>query len=68
VAIQRRIFTREFKLAAVERLGSTSLARVARELELNEKVLRRWKKEFQLNPSSVFGKWKRQAPEPRSRS
>ena len=54
MALRRRTFTREFKLAAIEQLGSKTLARVARELELDEKVLRRWKKEFQLNPSAAF--------------
>ncbi len=54
MALRRRTFTREFKLAAVEQLGSKPLARLARELELDAKVLRRWKKEFQLNPSAAF--------------
>jgi transposase-like protein len=55
VAISRRIFTREFKLAAIEEIESgKSLARVARELEVHENVLRRWKQEIQKNPSKAF--------------
>jgi len=55
VAISRRIFSRDFKLAAIEQIESgKSLARVARELELHENVLRRWKQEIQQNPSRAF--------------
>jgi len=55
VAISRRIFSREFKLAAIEQIESgKSLARVARELEVHENVLRRWKQEIQQNPSRAF--------------
>lgn len=55
MAISRRIFSREFKLAAVEQIESgKSLARVARELEVHENVLRRWKQEIQQYPSKAF--------------
>jgi len=55
VAISRRSFTREFKLAAVEQVElGKSLARVAREFEVREDVLRRWKREIQENPSGAF--------------
>ena len=55
MAISRRIFTREFKLAAIEEIESgKSLARVAREIQVHENVLRRWKKEIQENPSRAF--------------
>lgn len=55
MAISRRIFTREFKLTAIEQIESgKSLARVARELEVHENVLRRWKQEIQKNPSKAF--------------
>lgn len=50
----RRTFSREFKLSAVEQLGSKSLARVARELDVNENLVRRWKKEFRLHASAAF--------------
>lgn len=55
MAISRRIFSREFKLAAIEQIESgKSLARVAREMELHENVLRRWKQEIQQYPSKAF--------------
>ena len=55
MAKARRIFSREFKLAAIEQIESgKSLARVARELELHENVLRRWKREIQQYPSRAF--------------
>ncbi len=55
MAISRRIFTREFKLAAIEQIESgKALARVARELEVHENVLRRWKHEIQKYPSRAF--------------
>ena len=55
MAKTRREFTRDFKLAAIEQIESgKSLARVARELELHENVLRRWKKEIKEYPSRAF--------------
>ena len=51
----RRKFTREFKLAAVQMVGSgKSLSRVARELDLHENLLRRWKQEYKAEPSRAF--------------
>lgn len=55
MAISRRNFSREFKLAAIEQIESgKSLARVARELEVHENILRRWKREIKENPSRAF--------------
>ena len=55
MAKPRRIFSREFKLDAIEQIESgKSLARVARELEVHENVLRRWKHEIQQYPSKAF--------------
>lgn len=55
MAITRRKFTREFKLAAIEQIESgKSLARVARELEVHENTLRKWKQALQENPSQAF--------------
>ena len=55
MAISRRVFTREFKLAAIEQIESgKSLARVAREIEVHENVLRRWKQEIQKYPGRAF--------------
>ena len=55
MTISRRKFTSGFKLAAIEQIESgKSLARVARELELHENVLRRWKHEIQQQPGKAF--------------
>jgi len=55
VGLTRRRFTREFKVAAVRMVMSgESLGRVARELELNESVLRRWRREFDRHPQEAF--------------
>lgn len=55
MTISRRKFTSEFKLAAIEQIESgKSLARVSRELELHENVLRRWKHEIQQQPGKAF--------------
>jgi transposase-like protein len=49
------MFTKEFKLAAVQRLerGST-IGEVARALEVNPNVLRRWRREIRQGPGNVF--------------
>ena len=55
MGLTRRRFTREFKVAAVRMVMSgESLGRVARELELNESVLRRWRREFDRHPQEAF--------------
>ena len=55
MAKTRRKFTREFKLAAIEQLESgKSLARAARELEVHENTLRRWKQEYEQHPGQAF--------------
>lgn len=52
---RRRRFSREFKVAAIKQIESgKSLPRVARELELSENVLRRWKRELREHPSRAF--------------
>ena len=55
MGLARRSFTREFKLAALKQLESgKSFARVARELEVHENVLRRWQRELEEHPSKAF--------------
>ena len=51
----RRKFTREMKLAAVQRMeaGSTA-AEVARAFEVNPTVLHRWRREFREGPGNAF--------------
>lgn len=55
MGLSRRKFTREFKLAALERIErGESLAAVARALEVNPNVLQRWRQEFHASPGSAF--------------
>ena len=60
----RRKFTREFKIAAVKRMQSgSSLARIARELEVNPNQLHQWKRQFEDRPNSAFSGEGRRRPE-----
>src|SRR6202166_4649518 len=55
MGLSRRIFTKEFKLAAVRRLEQgVSLGEVARALEVNPNVLHRWRREVRQGPGNVF--------------
>ena len=55
MGLSRRIFTKEFKLAAVQRLEQgVSLGEVARALEVNPNVLHRWRREVRQGPGNVF--------------
>jgi transposase-like protein len=55
MGLWRRIFTKEFKLAAVRRLEQgASLGEVARALEVNPNVLHRWRREVRQGPGNVF--------------
>jgi transposase len=55
MGLSRRIFTKEFKLAAVQRLEQgVSLGEVARALEVNPNVLHRWRREIRQGPGNVF--------------
>ncbi len=55
MATTRRKFTREFKMGAIREVQSgKSIARVAREREVHENVIRKWKKEFERSPSEAF--------------
>jgi transposase len=55
MGLSRRRFTREFKLAAIQRLEQgISIAEVARALEVNPNVLHRWRKEFREGPGNAF--------------
>ena len=51
----RRLFTKEFKLAAVRRLEQgVSMAEASRALEVNPNVLQRWRREFRQGAGNVF--------------
>jgi transposase len=58
MGLSRRMFSKEFKLAAVQRLEQgVSLGEVARALEVNPNVLHRWRREFRQGPGNVSGPW-----------
>ena len=51
----RRVFTREFKVAAVSELKSGKpLSYVARRLEVNPNTLDRWRRELKKQPTKAF--------------
>jgi len=55
MGLSRRRFTREFKLAAIQRLEQgISIAEVARALEVNPNLLHRWRGEFRQGPGNAF--------------
>jgi transposase-like protein len=55
MGLTRRIFTREMKMAAVQRLeNGSSVAEVARAFEVNPNMLHRWRREFREGPGNVF--------------
>src|ERR1035441_9657051 len=55
MGLSRRQFTKEFKLAAIQRLEmGASLAEVARAFEVNPSVLHRWRREVRQGPGNVF--------------
>jgi len=51
--MQRRRFSREFKVEAVRERG-VSAAQAARDLDVHENVLRKWVKEFGSDPVQAF--------------
>ena len=54
--MERRKFSREFKLEAVNLLRDrgVSIVRAARDLDLNHNILRRWLKELDADPKHAF--------------
>ena len=55
MVMSRRVFTREFKLAALKELESgKSVGYVARRLEVNPNLLYRWRREFKEQPTGAF--------------
>jgi transposase-like protein len=54
MGLSRRKFTRELKMAAVERPEKgSSVAEVSRAFEVNPNVLHRWRREFRQGPGNV---------------
>jgi transposase len=55
MGLLRRTFTREMKVAAVQRLETgASIAEVARAFEVDPNVLHRWRREFREGPGNAF--------------
>jgi len=55
MGLKRRLFSKEFKMAAVQRLEQgVSIAEVVRALEVNASVLHRWRREFRQGPGNAF--------------
>ncbi|HZR66840.1 MAG TPA: transposase [Terriglobales bacterium] len=55
MGLSRRTYTKEFKLAAVQRMEQgVSIGEVARALEVNPNVLHRWRREFRQGPGNAF--------------
>ena len=55
MGLSRRMFTKEFKLAAVQRLEQgVPMTEVARGMEVSPNVLHRWRKEFREGPGNAF--------------
>ena len=55
MGVSRRLFTKEFKLAAVRRLEQgVSIGEASRALEVNPNVLHRWRREFRTGPGNAF--------------
>ena len=55
MGLSRRMFTKEFKLAAVQRLErGSSIGEVARAMEVSPNVLHRWRRENRQGPGNVF--------------
>ena len=54
--MQRRKFSREFKVEAVRlvRERGVSVAQAGRDLDVHENVLRKWMKEFSSDPKQAF--------------
>ena len=54
--MERRRFSREFKLEAVRlvRERGVSVAQAARDLDLHENLLRKWVKDFAADPQHAF--------------
>ena len=54
--MQRRVFSREFKLEAVKLIKDrgVAVAQAARDLDVAESVLRRWAREGGMDPQQAF--------------
>src|SRR5512140_1578829 len=65
MGLSKRKFTRDFKLTAVRQVEQgMGVAQVARALEIEPRILHRWRREFHRAPAAAFpGVGKRRAEE-----
>lgn len=65
MAKKRRSYSREFRLEAVTLVleGGLSVAQAARDLEIPESALWRWKKDYEEDPAQAFPGKGRMKPE-----
>jgi transposase len=63
--MQRRKFSREFKVEAVRLVGErgVSVAQASRDLDVHPNILRKWKKELGSDPTQAFPGHGHQKPE-----
>ncbi|CZT36906.1 transposase [Rhizobium sp. 9140] len=63
--MQRRMFSREYKLEAVKlvRERGVTVAQAARDLDVHENVLRKWVREYGDDPSQSFPGKRQMKPE-----
>ena len=63
--MQRRQFSREFKLEAVKLVKERGVAaaQAARDLDVHENVLRKWVKDFAADPKQAFPGLEQMKPE-----
>jgi transposase len=63
--MQRRKFSREFKLEAVRlvRERGVSAAQAARDLDVHQNVLRKWVRDFGADPQQAFAGYGQMKPE-----
>jgi transposase len=55
MGLSRRQFSRELKLAAIQRLEQgSSVAEVARAFEVHPNLIHRWRQEFRQGPGNAF--------------
>jgi len=56
LARKRRQYTREFKIEAVRLVteGGLTIAQAARDLDISQSVLQRWKRQFRSDPVHSF--------------
>ncbi len=60
MGLVRRTYSREMKLAALQRLElGASVGEVARAFEVNPSLLHRWRQEFREGPGNAFPGWGR---------